>query len=189
MPSPLSVERLTKRYGSVTAVDELSFSVRPGLVTGLVGPNGSGKSTTMRAALGLITPTAGHVLIDGALYRSLDRPLTRVGAVLDANAVNGSMTGRRHLRWMAASNGIADRRADELLDQVGLAWSCSPANRRLLARHEAAARYCGRAPRRSTDPGVRRTDERPRPRRDRLAARLPTRPSQRGSHGSVVQPL
>ena len=120
MSSPLSVERLTKRYGSVTAVEELSFSVRPGLVTGLVGPNGSGKSTTMRAALGLITPTAGAVLVDGAPYRSLHRPLTHVGTVLDANAVNGAMTGRRHLRWMAASNGITDRRPDELLDQVGL---------------------------------------------------------------------
>ncbi len=116
----LSVERLTKRYGSVTAVEELSFSVRPGLVTGLVGPNGSGKSTTMRAALGLVSPTSGRVLIDGAVYRTLDRPLTRVGALLEADAVNGAMTGRRHLRWLAVSNGISDRRADELLDHVGL---------------------------------------------------------------------
>ena len=119
MPS-LSVDRLTKHFGSVTAVDDLSFAVQQGLVTGLVGPNGSGKSTTMRAALGLITPTSGGVLVDGVPYRGLARPLTQVGAVLDADAVNGSMTGRRHLRWMAASNSITDRRADELLDMVGL---------------------------------------------------------------------
>jgi ABC-2 type transport system ATP-binding protein len=104
----------------VTAVDDLSFTVRPGLVTGLVGPNGSGKSTTMRAALGLIAPTSGRVLVDGIAYRGLARPLTQVGAVLDADAVSGAMTGRRHLRWLAASNSIGDRRADELLDLVGL---------------------------------------------------------------------
>jgi ABC-2 type transport system ATP-binding protein len=119
MPS-LIVERLTKRYGPVTAVDDLSFIVRQGLVTGLVGPNGSGKSTTMRAALGLIAPTSGRVLVDGTVYRSLERPLTKVGALLDADAISGSMSGRRHLRWLAASNAIADRRANELLDLVGL---------------------------------------------------------------------
>ena len=116
----LIVERLTKRFGSVTAVDDLSFTVHEGLVTGLVGPNGSGKSTTMRAALGLIFPTSGRVLVDGTAYRGLDRPLTQVGAVLDAGAVNGAMTGRRHLHWLAASNAIADRRVEELLDLVGL---------------------------------------------------------------------
>jgi ABC-2 type transport system ATP-binding protein len=116
----LTVERLTKRFGSVTAVDDLSFTVRQGLVTGLVGPNGSGKSTTMRTALGLIAPTSGRVLVDGTAYGGLERPLTQVGAVLDAGAVNGAMTGRRHLRWLAASNAIADHRADELLDLVGL---------------------------------------------------------------------
>jgi ABC-2 type transport system ATP-binding protein len=116
----MTVERLSKHYGSVVAVDDLSFTVQQGLVTGLVGPNGSGKSTTMRAALGLISPTSGQVLVDGIAYRGLARPLTRVGAVLDADAVNGSLTGRRHLRWLAASNSITDRRADELLDMVGL---------------------------------------------------------------------
>jgi ABC-2 type transport system ATP-binding protein len=116
------VERLSKHYGSVTAVDDLSFTVQQGLVTGLVGPNGSGKSTTMRAALGLIAPTSGRVHVDGVAYRGLARPLTQVGAVLDADAdaVNGALTGRGHLRWLAASNSIADRRADALLDMVGL---------------------------------------------------------------------
>ena len=74
----------------------------------------------MRAALGLVAPTSGRVLVGGTAYRELRRPLTRVGAMLDADAVNGSMSGRGHLRWMAASNGITDRRADELLDLVGL---------------------------------------------------------------------
>jgi ABC-2 type transport system ATP-binding protein len=119
MPT-MTVERLTKRFGAVVAVDDLSFIVQPGVVTGLVGPNGSGKSTTMRTALGLVAPTSGRVLVDGIAYRELRRPLTRVGAVLDADAVNGSMTGRGHLRWMAASNRIPDSRADDVLELVGL---------------------------------------------------------------------
>jgi ABC-2 type transport system ATP-binding protein len=119
MPT-LTVERLTKRFGSIVAVEDLSFDVCPGSITGLVGPNGSGKSTTMRSALGLIAPTAGRVLVDGVAYRDLHRPLTRIGALLDAGAVIGSLTGRQHLRWLAASNAVPDSRADELLHFVGL---------------------------------------------------------------------
>jgi ABC-2 type transport system ATP-binding protein len=120
MSPSLVVDSLTKRFGSVTAVDGLSFSAPAGCVTGLVGPNGSGKSTTMRAALGLVHPTGGGVRIDGMRYTDLARPLTHVGAVLDAGGVNGGLTGRAHLRWMCRSNRIPISRIDDVLDRVGM---------------------------------------------------------------------
>ena len=120
MQPSLSVEGLTKRYGRAVAVDDLTFDVRPGVVTGLVGPNGSGKSTTMRCALGLVHPTAGRVVVDGARYVELASPLNHVGALLDADAVQGGLSGRDHLRWLAASNRVPARRADELIEAVGL---------------------------------------------------------------------
>ncbi|KAA2251442.1 ABC transporter ATP-binding protein [Solihabitans fulvus] len=111
---------LTKHYGKTVAVDNLSFTVRPGQVTGFLGPNGAGKSTTMRMILGLDNPTGGQVLIDGKRYRQLHRPLRTVGALLDAKWVHPNRSARSHLRWMARSNGIADRRVDEVLELVGL---------------------------------------------------------------------
>jgi ABC-2 type transport system ATP-binding protein len=121
MTPSLVFDSLTKRFGSVTAVDALSFTAPAGCVTGLVGPNGSGKSTTMRAALGLVHPTRGGVRIDGMRYADLRRPLAHVGAVLDAGAVNGGLSGRAHLRWMCRSNAISTSGIDPLLDRVGLA--------------------------------------------------------------------
>jgi ABC-2 type transport system ATP-binding protein len=123
MTPSLVVDSLTKRFGSVTAVDDLSFSAPPGCVTGLVGPNGSGKSTTMRVALGLVNPTRGGVLVDGMRYAHLTRPLTHVGAVLDATAVNGGLTGRSHLRWICRSNRIPTGRIDAVLHRVSLSAS------------------------------------------------------------------
>ena len=120
MPPSLVVDSLTKRFGSVTAVDGLSFTAPPGCVTGLVGPNGSGKSTTMRAALGLVHPTDGGVRVDGMRYADLRRPLTHVGAVLDAGGVNGGLSGRAHLRWMCRSNRIPKTRIDAVLDRVAM---------------------------------------------------------------------
>jgi ABC-2 type transport system ATP-binding protein len=111
---------LTKRYGETVAVDNLSFSVKPGKVTGFLGPNGAGKSTTMRMILGLDTPTAGDVQIDGKHYRDLHRPLTKVGALLDAKWVHPNRSARAHLTWMAASNKLPRKRVDEVLDAVGL---------------------------------------------------------------------
>ncbi|MBB5806701.1 ABC-2 type transport system ATP-binding protein [Saccharothrix ecbatanensis] len=111
---------LTKRYGKTVAVDNLSFAVEPGRVTGFLGPNGAGKSTTMRMMLGLDRPTAGQVLIDGKPYAQLDRPLRTVGALLDAKWVHPNRSARAHLQWMAKSNGLPDRRVDEVLDLVGL---------------------------------------------------------------------
>ncbi|MER5261074.1 ABC transporter ATP-binding protein [Actinosynnema sp. NPDC002837] len=111
---------LTKRYGKTVAVDNLSFTVAPGRVTGFLGPNGAGKSTTMRMILGLDRPTAGQVLIDGKPYARLDRPLRTVGALLDAKWVHPNRSARAHLQWLAKSNGLPDRRVDEVLDMVGL---------------------------------------------------------------------
>ncbi|MEU4740731.1 ABC transporter ATP-binding protein [Actinosynnema sp. NPDC023658] len=112
---------LTKRYGKTVAVDNLSFTVQPGRVTGFLGPNGAGKSTTMRMILGLDRPSAGRVLIDGKPYAQLDRPLRTVGALLDAKWVHPNRSARAHLLWLAKSNGLPDRRVDEVLDMVGLA--------------------------------------------------------------------
>ncbi|MET3805629.1 ABC-2 type transport system ATP-binding protein [Nakamurella sp. UYEF19] len=116
----IEVSGLTKIFGPTRAVDTLSFTVRPGTVTGFLGPNGAGKSTTMRMILGLDNPTAGQALIQGKPYASLTRPLTKVGALLDANWVHPNRSARSHLRWMAASNGLSVKRVDEVLETVGL---------------------------------------------------------------------
>ncbi|MBP2339872.1 ABC-2 type transport system ATP-binding protein [Saccharothrix coeruleofusca] len=111
---------LTKHYGRTVAVDDLSFTVRPGRVTGFLGPNGAGKSTTMRMVLGLDRPTAGQVLVNGKRYAELDQPLRTVGALLDAKWVHPNRSARAHLRWLAKSNRIPARRVDEVLEMVGL---------------------------------------------------------------------
>ncbi len=116
----ISVEGLTKTYGPTRAVDDLSFAVQPGMVTGFLGPNGAGKSTTMRMMLGLDSPTAGRATINGQDYRELTDPLRQVGALLDAKWVHPNRSARSHLRWMAASNGIPMTRVDEVLEDVGL---------------------------------------------------------------------
>jgi ABC-2 type transport system ATP-binding protein len=111
---------LTKRYGEKVAVDDLTFDVRPGVVTGFLGPNGAGKSTTMRLILGLDAPTSGTVTVDGKPYAELDRPLQAVGALLEARAVHTSRTAYHHLRALAATHGISRGRVDEVIDLVGL---------------------------------------------------------------------
>lgn len=118
--SPIVVEHLTKQYGATRAVDDLSFAVAPGLVTGFLGPNGSGKTTTMRAVLGLIAPTAGRALVHGRPYRALEDPARHVGAQIDGTQSHPSMTGRRSLRVRAAASRISDPRVDEVLEMVGL---------------------------------------------------------------------
>lgn len=109
-----------KRYGETVALDGMSFSVQPGRVTGFIGPNGAGKSTAMRVILGLDAPDAGTALVAGQPYRTLHRPLTRVGALLDADALQPSRSGRNHLLWMAQSQRISAGRVDEVIDMVGL---------------------------------------------------------------------
>ncbi|GAA3836673.1 ATP-binding cassette domain-containing protein [Streptomyces coacervatus] len=117
----IDVQSLTKEYGSRKAVDHLTFTVRPGLVTGFLGPNGAGKSTTMRLVLGLDRPTSGSATVGGRPYPALREPLRHVGALLDAQAAHGSRTGRDHLCVLAASNRIPQRRVDEVLAETGLA--------------------------------------------------------------------
>ncbi len=116
----IEAEGLSKRYGKTLAVDNLSFSVRSGRVTGFLGPNGAGKSTTMRMILGLDKPSAGSVRIDGKRYRELHNPLRTVGALLDAKWVHPNRSARAHLRWLAKSNRLSPKRVDEVLDIVGL---------------------------------------------------------------------
>jgi len=119
--APIVVSSLTKRYGATVAVQDLSFEVPAGRVTGFLGPNGSGKTTTMRAVLGLITPTSGSTTVLGGAYRDLVRPALHVGALIDGTESHPAMTGRRALRVRAAASGIDDARVDELLGLVGLA--------------------------------------------------------------------
>ncbi|WP_030899337.1 ABC transporter ATP-binding protein [Streptomyces sp. NRRL S-474] len=116
----IELEGLTKRYGEKVAVNNLSFTVRPGIVTGFLGPNGAGKSTTMRMILGLDHPTAGDVRIDGKHYHQLKDPLTYIGALLEAKAWHGGRTAYNHLLCLAQSNGIPRGRVGEVLETVGL---------------------------------------------------------------------
>ena len=117
----IEVRGLTKRYGDTVAVDDLSFEVRPGRVTGFLGPNGAGKSTTMRLVLGLDHPSSGHALIDGRAYASLREPLRHVGALLESDAFHPGRSARDHLRVGARTNRIPVARVDQVLEQVGLA--------------------------------------------------------------------
>lgn len=116
----IEVREVTKRYGNTVAVDRLSFTVRPGIVTGFLGPNGAGKSTTMRMILGLDHPTSGSVVVNGRSYRELPSPMNEVGALLDAKAIQGNRSARQHLRWVAKAGGIPASRVDEVLELVGL---------------------------------------------------------------------
>ncbi|GAA1682560.1 ATP-binding cassette domain-containing protein [Glycomyces endophyticus] len=117
----IEVENLTKRYRGGAAVDDLTFTVEPGRVTGFLGPNGAGKSTTIRMMLGLARPSAGRALIGGRPYAALARPLTVVGALLEAGDLHPTRTAREHLRWLARSNGIGERRIGEVLEETGMA--------------------------------------------------------------------
>jgi ABC-2 type transport system ATP-binding protein len=116
----IEVEGLTKRFGSTLAVDDLTFSVKPGTVTGFLGPNGAGKSTTMRAILGLVRPTAGRTAILGQQYRELDEPVQRVGALLETFDAHPGRSGRNHLRVLAVAGGIPRSRVEEVLALVDL---------------------------------------------------------------------
>jgi ABC-2 type transport system ATP-binding protein len=116
----IEARRLTKRYGATVAVDDLSFVVEPGRVTGFLGPNGAGKTTTMRMILGLDAPNQGTVTINGRPYRDLPRPLCEVGALIDAKAMHGGRKAYYHLLCLAQSNGIPTRRVEEVLALVGL---------------------------------------------------------------------
>jgi ABC-2 type transport system ATP-binding protein len=116
----IEVHGVTKRYGDRVAVEDLSFTVEPGVVTGFLGPNGAGKSTTMRVILGLDRPTSGSATVNGRAYTDLPAPLHEVGAMLEARAIHTGRSARTHLLALAQTHGIATRRVDEVLDLVGL---------------------------------------------------------------------
>ncbi|MFG2128677.1 ATP-binding cassette domain-containing protein [Streptomyces sp. NPDC048751] len=119
--SRIEVEGLHKRFGATQALDDMTFTVRPGRVTGFVGPNGAGKSTTMRVVLGLDAPDRGRALVGGRPYRTLSSPLSHLGSLLDAGALQAGRTARNHLLWLAHSQGLPAARVDQVLEQVGLA--------------------------------------------------------------------
>jgi len=116
----IEIQNLTKRYGEKVAVDDVSFTVRPGVVTGFLGPNGAGKSTTMRAVMGLDSPTSGSAVVDGRPYRELRDPLRRVGALLEAKAVHKGRSAYDHLRALAATHRIPKARVEEVIGMTGL---------------------------------------------------------------------
>ncbi|GAA1530955.1 ATP-binding cassette domain-containing protein [Actinomadura kijaniata] len=152
----IEVRELTKRYGGTAALDGLSFEVRPGTVTGFLGPNGSGKSTCMRVLLGLAAADSGAALVNGRRYRELERPLHEVGALLDASAGHGDRTARDHLRCLARTHGIGDRRVTGLLERVGLA---GVARRRIGGFSLGMRQRLGIAAALLGDPGVLLLDE------------------------------
>jgi ABC-2 type transport system ATP-binding protein len=120
MEATIEVTGLRKRFGPTVALDGMTFTVLPGQVTGFVGPNGAGKSTTMRVILALDAPDEGSALVGGRPYQGLPRPLTRVGSLLDAGALQPSRSARNHLLWLAHSQGLGARRVDEVIEQAGL---------------------------------------------------------------------
>lgn len=152
----IDVEHLTKRFGAVTAVDDLSFEVRPGAVTGFLGPNGSGKTTTLRMLLGLVTPTAGHAHVGGRPYTALERPARHLGAALEASSFHPGRTGLGHLRTLAPQVGVDDARCRELLELVGLT---AAADRRVLGYSMGMRQRLGLAAALLGDPGVIVLDE------------------------------
>src|SRR5262245_27194425 len=120
MPPVVVAESLTKRFGNLTAVDDLSFSLDPGTVTGFLGPNGAGKTTTLRMLLGLAAPSNGRALVFGQPYATLEKPALRVGAVLEATDFHPGRSGRNHLLTLTRATGLPDSRADEVLGVVEL---------------------------------------------------------------------
>jgi ABC-2 type transport system ATP-binding protein len=120
MDATIEVNGLRKRFGQTQALDGMTFTVRPGQITGFVGPNGAGKSTTMRVVLGLDALDAGTALVGGRPYRELRRPLSHLGALLDGSAIQPSRTGRNHLLWLARSQGLGAARVDQVLEMAGL---------------------------------------------------------------------
>ena len=116
----IEVDHLTKRFRNTLAVDDLSFNVREGSITGFLGPNGAGKTTTLRVVLGLVRPTSGSARILGHPYRALETPTSEVGAVLEASSFHPGRSGRNHLRVVGAASGLPRSRVDEVLEIVGL---------------------------------------------------------------------
>jgi ABC-2 type transport system ATP-binding protein len=152
----ITVSGLTKTFGAVKAVDNLSFTVEPGTVTGFLGPNGAGKTTTLRCVLGLVTPTSGRATIGGKPYADMPTPITSVGALLEASSFHPARTARNHLRVYCTVSGIPKKRADEVLELVGLS---SVANRKVKGFSTGMRQRLGLAAALLGDPQVLILDE------------------------------
>ena len=152
----IHVRNLTKRFGTTVAVDDLSFDVEPGKITGFLGPNGSGKSTTMRCMVGLDRFETGDTTFTGRRFDELSEPLREVGILLDAGYVHPARSGRNHLRWLAASNGLPAARVDEVLERVGMT---EVANRKVRGYSLGMKQRLGLASVLLSDPGTMILDE------------------------------
>ncbi|WP_046766417.1 ABC transporter ATP-binding protein [Jiangella alkaliphila] len=152
----IEVRGLSKRYGPTTAADSLTFTAKPGVITGFLGPNGAGKSTTMRLVLGLDRPDAGHALVGGRPYWSYRRPMRELGALLEAGSVHPGRTAFHHLLWLAHTHGIGPSRVLAVLDQVGLS---DVARRRVGAYSLGMRQRLGVAAALLGDPGTVMLDE------------------------------
>ena len=170
----ITIQNLTKDFGAVRAVDDLSFDIDEGKVVGFLGPNGSGKTTTLRSLVGLVSPTSGTATIHGVRYAELVDPLSQIGVMLEA-ASHPARTARNHLRVLAAEARVPLSRADEMLELVDLGDAARRRSGGFSLGMTPAARPRRRAARRSPDPRPRRARQRPRPRGHPLAARLPAR--------------
>ena len=179
----IEVTNVTKRYGDKVAVDDLTFTVQPGIVTGFLGPNGAGKSTTMRLILGLDAPNKGHAPVNGKPYRDHRSPLHEVGALLEARSVHTGRSAYNHLLALAQTHGIG-RAPRQRADRDGRAErGRAQARRRLLARHGSAARDRVGAARRPRYRDARRAGQRPRPRGHPVGAQPAAGARRRGADG------
>ena len=175
------VENLSKRFAGTKAVSDLSFGVRPGIVTGFLGPNGAGKTTTMRVIMGLETPTSGRATICGLAYRDLPVPLEAVGALLDARAAHPGRDARSHLAALAAASRLPKRRVDEVLALVGLEAVAGRRAGTFSLGMGQTARHSRRVARRPCRPAVRRADQRLGPRGDPVDPQPDEKPGRRGA--------
>ena len=184
----IEVQGLTRRYGDKTVVDDLTFAVQPGVVTGFLGPNGAGKSTTMRMLLGLETPDAGHATVNGREYRTLGAPAHEIGVLLDAGARHPGRSARDHLLSLAATHRIPVKRVDEVLDLVGLS---EVARQRSGAFSLGMGQRLGIAAALLGDPGndhAGRTGQRSGPGGHPVDPRIAARVGRAGAHGVRLLP-
>lgn len=138
----IEIKNLTKVFRDKIAVDDLSLVIRPGVVTGFLGPNGAGKTTTMKMILGLTKPTRGEVRIDGQSYKDLKNPLTRIGALIDGDAVNPAYTAKQHMELIATASGISLERVEEILKKNRVGKGQGQGHRRIFSGNEAAPGNC-----------------------------------------------
>ena len=188
MTSAIELNGLTKSFGDVLAVDDVSAVALPGQVTALLGPNGAGKTTTLRMLLGLVAPDRGTATFDGRRYDELPDPVRQVGAVLEASGYHPGRTALDHLRVLATASRSASRRARAGPGRDRAGRGRAAAGRAVLPRDAAAAGAGRRDARRPRGPRPGRADERPRPAGRAVVARIRASTRGRRSHGAVVQP-